>query len=292
LDVFPCEDGHAQERALLSQVAETIQAQDLWIADRNFCVLSFLLTLHQKSAFFIIRQHGNTPYKPLTELKFIKKSATGNVFEQTVEITAAGQTLSVRRVVVELEKPTRKGDHQLNLLTNLPSETVPATTVADLYRARWGIETAFQKLEGHLNSEINTLGYPKAALFGFCLALVAYNIYAIVMAALRATHHDQAINETVSEYYIAQEIATTTTGMLIVVPSTEWTLFAQANSAELASMLLNIAAFANLKKYKKNPRGPKKAPLEKTQFQGQPHVSTAKLLEAAAAKAKAKAKAT
>jgi len=289
LDVFPCEDGHAQERALLSQVAETIQAQDLWIADRNFCVLSFLLTLHQKSAFFIIRQHGNTPYNPLTELKFIKKSATGEVSEQTVEITTAGQTLSVRRVVVELEKPTRNGDRQLILLTNLPSKTVPATTVADLYRARWGIETAFQKLEGHLNSEINTLGYPKAALFGFCLALVAYNIYAIVMAALRATHRDQAINETVSEYYIAQEIATATTGMLIIVPLTEWTLFAQANSAELASMLLNIAAFANLKKYKKNPRGPKKAPLEKTQFPGQPHVSTAKLLEAAAAKAAAKA---
>lgn len=289
LDVFPCEDGHAQERALLSAVAETIQAQDLWIADRNFCVLDFLFTLSQKSAYFVIRQHGNTPYKPLTPLRFVERSTTGDVFEQTVELTAAGQTFQVRRVVVELEKPTRNGDKQLILLTNLPQETVNAVTVAGLYRARWGIETAFQKLERHLNSEINTLGYPKAALFGFCLALVAYNIYAIVMAALRATHRDQAINESVSEYYIAQEIATTTTGMLIAVPSTEWTLFAQANSAELASMLLNIAAFANLKKYKKNPRGPKKAPLEKSQFQGQPHVSTAKLLEAAKAKAKAKA---
>ncbi|MCK7580878.1 MAG: transposase [Chromatiales bacterium] len=59
-----------------------------------------------------------------------------------------------------------------------------ALTVAELYRARWGIETAFQKLESHLNSEINTLGYPKAALFSFCLALVAFNLYAIVMAAL------------------------------------------------------------------------------------------------------------
>jgi hypothetical protein len=289
LDVFPCENGHAQERALLSTVAETIQAQDLWIADRNFCVLDFLLKVHQKSAFFVIRQHGNTPYKSLTPLVFIEKSATGNVFEQGVEITASGQTIQVRRVVVELEKPTRNGDRQLVLLTNLPPKTVTAVTVAELYRARWGIETAFQKLESHLNSEINTLGYPKAALFGFCLALVAYNIYAIVMAALRATHRDQAINETVSEYYIAQEIATTTTGMLIAIPSIEWTLFAQANSAELASMLLNIATFANLNKYKKNPRGPKKAPLEKTQFQGQPHVSTAKLLEAAAAKAATKA---
>src|SRR4030095_3955224 len=36
-DVFPCEDGHAQERALLGLVLETVQANDLWIQDRNFC---------------------------------------------------------------------------------------------------------------------------------------------------------------------------------------------------------------------------------------------------------------
>ena len=117
-----------------------------------------------------------------------------------------------------------------------------ALTVAALYRARWGLETAFQKLESHLNSEINTLGYPKAALFGFCLALVAFNIYAIVMAALRATHRDQAINETVSEYYIAQEIETNTGGMLIAVPQSEWAIFAAASLAELAIILLTIAS--------------------------------------------------
>ena len=145
---------------------------------------------------------AHMPYNPLTPLKFIGTSATGDVFEQPVEITAAnGQTLAFRRVVVELKTPTRNGDTHLILLTNLPHETVDALIVAELYRSRWGIETAFQKLEGHLNSEINTLGYPKAALFGFCLALVAFNIYAIIMAALRATHRDQTINDTVSEYY-------------------------------------------------------------------------------------------
>ena len=154
-----------------------------------------------------------------------------------------------------------------------------ALTVAGLYRARWGIETAFQKLESYLNSEINTLGYPKAALFGFCLALVAFNIYAIVMAALRATHRDQAINKTVSEYYIAQEIATNTGGMLIAIPQSEWTIFAEASLVELGGILLNIASHVDLKKYKKHPRGQKKSPMEKNQFQGHPHVSTAKLLK-------------
>src|SRR5947209_20316424 len=35
-DVFPCEDGHAQERSMLGLVLETVQANDLWIQDRNF----------------------------------------------------------------------------------------------------------------------------------------------------------------------------------------------------------------------------------------------------------------
>lgn len=279
VDVFPCEDGHAQERSLLPRVALTIQPRDVYVMDRNFCVLEFLFHFPKKSAFFVARQHGNTPYKPLTELKFVGNSATGDVSEQAVEITApTGETLQIRRVVVTLKKPTRKGDKHLILLTNLPEE-VDALKVAELYRARWGIETAFQKLESHLNSEINTLGYPKAALFSFCLALVAFNLYAVVMAVLQASHPEKVIKEEVSEYYIAQEIDVATDGILIAIPDEEWEVFAQARASELAVILLKVASYVDLKKYKKNPRGPKKPPIQRTQFKGHPHVSTAKLLK-------------
>jgi hypothetical protein len=280
VDVFPCEDGHAQERSLLTAVAETIQARDVYVMDRNFCVLEFLFNFPKKSAFFVARQHSNTPYKLLTELKFVGNSATGKVFEQEVEITApTGETLQIRRVVVTLNKPTRNDDKNLILLTNLPKEEVDGLTVAELYRARWGIETAFQKLESHLNSEINTLGYPKAALFSFCLALVAFNIYAVVMAVLQATHPDQVIKDVVSEYYIAQEIDVAMDGISIAITENERAIFAQANSSELATLLLDIASYVDLKKYKKNPRGPKKPLIKRTQFKGHPHVSTAKLLK-------------
>ena len=280
VDVWPCEDGHAQERALLPAVVETIQPQDVYVMDRNFCVLEFLLHFQKKSAFFVTRQHSNTPYKPLAKLEFIGDSATGKVFEQTVGITApTGEPLQIRRVVVTLNKPTRKGDKNLILLTNLPKEEVDALKVAELYRARWGIETAFQKLERHLNSEINTLGYPKAAIFSFCLALVALNIYAVVMAVLQATHPEKMIKDEVSEYYIAQEIAVATDGILIAIPEGEWTVFSHASPSKLAVILLDVAFYIDLKKYKKNPRGPKKTPIQRTQFKGHPHVSTAKLLK-------------
>ena len=57
---------------------------------------------------------------------------------------------------------------------------VSAQKIAQLYQKRWTIERAFQELAQQLNGEINTLGHPPAALFAFCIALVAYNIFAVV----------------------------------------------------------------------------------------------------------------
>ena len=59
-------------------------------------------------------------------------------------------------------------------------------TLAQLYGKRWTLETAFAELTCHLCCEVNTLGYPKAALFGFCVAVAAYNALAVVKAALRS----------------------------------------------------------------------------------------------------------
>ena len=42
-DVFPCEDAHTQERKVLLEVLETITADQLWIADRNFCTSVFIM---------------------------------------------------------------------------------------------------------------------------------------------------------------------------------------------------------------------------------------------------------
>ena len=68
IDIFPCEDGHSQERALFPEVLLTVVADDLIIADRNFCTQEFLLGVHQQQAAFIIRQHQNLPWTTESEL--------------------------------------------------------------------------------------------------------------------------------------------------------------------------------------------------------------------------------
>jgi hypothetical protein len=59
-DVVPCEDGHAQERALLDAILPLVQPKDVWVADRNFCTTNFLFGIAARHGFFVIRQHAQT----------------------------------------------------------------------------------------------------------------------------------------------------------------------------------------------------------------------------------------
>jgi hypothetical protein len=283
-NVFPCADGHAQERALLGEVIPTIQPADVWVADRNFCVRKFLFAIHHQQASFIIREHAGMALKPLEKIRFVGRCESGEVYEQDAQLTADdGERLVLRRITVMLKNKTRNGDTRLVLLTTLPVAVADALTIAEIYRTRWRIETAFQKLTCYLNSEIDTLGYPQAALFGFCLALVAFNLYAVIMAALRATHPTLDIDRTISEYSMAGEIAATMNGMNLFVPEHEWEPFAQAAPDQFCLALLWLASRIDLRIFSKTTRGPKKPPTPRTKFKGTPHVSTAKLLAAARA---------
>jgi hypothetical protein len=188
-DVFPWEDGHAHERSLWGQVLETVHAGDLWIQDRNCCPCAFLCGSDSRGAGFITRQHAGLPFEGITTLRPVGRIETGQVAEQRVQVwDAQGHAHLFRRIRVKLDQATRDGDRVLYMLTTLPLRTASAKRVARLDRKRWTLETAFQHLEAYFPSEIHTLGSPKAALFGLCLALVAYNMLAVVMAALRSVH--------------------------------------------------------------------------------------------------------
>src|SRR3954453_7908895 len=82
-DVFPCEDGHAQERSLLDHVLESIRPGEVWIADRNFCTPRFLFGIARRDGCFVIRQHGATLFiEEMGERRSCGQSETGAVFEQ------------------------------------------------------------------------------------------------------------------------------------------------------------------------------------------------------------------
>lgn len=279
IDVFPCEDGHAQERSLLKTVLETIQVNDVWIADRNFCVVEFTCGIHKMNAWFVIREHGNYPFELIGKEKYIGKIETGTVYEQSIVVCDdTGTEHTFRRIRVKLKSATRDGDTQIFIITNLSKKSANAKTVARLYRDRWTIETAFQRLAEYLNSEINTLGYPRAALFGFCVALVAYMVMSVVKAALGAVHGVDFVDKNVSGYYIANEIGGVYQGMMIVTGNDHWIVFRDMSSGKLVRLLIKLAEKVVLRKYQKHPRGPKKPQPKRIAMKNKPHVSTARIL--------------
>ena len=273
VDVFPCEDGHAQERSLLHAVLATVQAGELWMADRNVCTCGFLHGLHERGAYGLLRLHGGLPFTELTPWGDVAETEEGQwVREQAIEVEGR----RYRRIRVELTEPTRDGDRFIDVVTDLP-ETISAVTLAALYRKRWTLETAFQHLEKHFESEINTLAYPRAALFGFCLARVAYNVFQVTLAALDSAH-PEPVSQTISTYYVGQEIAATFLALLMLSEPEDWRFLAKLSPAEFAQWLREVASGVNPKKYKKQGRGPKK-PRQKTPHDPKhPHVSTQRLL--------------
>jgi IS4 transposase len=285
IDVIPCEDGHAQERSLTEEILSLVHKRDVWLDDRNFCTTRILFGIDDRKAFFITRQHGTSVrWEALGRRRERGRIATGTVFEEKVRLTDPvdpKRTLVVRRVTVVLDSPTRDGEREIHILTNLPVGDAPSKKVAELYRERWTLETVFQELEAALCSEISALGYPRAALFAFCIALVAYNVISVVKAALRAQYGAERIEKDVSNYYLAWELRATYEGMCIAIPESEWAPFQEMTPAQLGSTLIVMAQSIRLGRFKKHPRGPKKPVPPRTRFRNHSHVSTARLLAAA-----------
>jgi len=279
IDVFPCEDGHAQERSLLKTVSRTIKTNDVWIADRNFCTVEFTFNIVSAGGYFVIRQHKKYPLKLIGEEKYIGKTETGKVYEQPILVhDSYGCEHTFRRIRIILKKKTRDGDTEIFIISNLSKRAANAKKIAQLYRGRWTIETAFQHLSEQLNSEINTLGYPRAALFGFCIALVAYIIMSVIKAALAGVHGADVIEKQVSGYYIADEISATYRGMMIAIDHQQWIVFQQMPTTKLLKILKQLASNVKLSKYRKHPRGPKKPQPKRKSDKNRPHVATAKII--------------
>jgi IS4 transposase len=281
-DIVLEENAHTQERALLDQVA--IEPGQLWIMDRNFCVRTFLFRILRTGAFFLVRRHASTlPFEPIEALRPVGRCDAGAIFEQPIWVDdpeCEGRRYRLRRIVLQLDQPTREGETEIVLITNLPDE-VTAETGCRVYRGRWEIETHFQKLTDLLHCEIPALGYPRAALFAFCMSVLAGNALAILKGNLRAVHGDEMVNE-LSLYAVVNDVAEVYPGMMIAVPPPQWSFLDKSTVEQVAELLNDLAERVPIERMLRSRRGPKK-PRKAKKSSGSRihHVATKKLLDAA-----------
>ena len=95
-----------------------------------------------------INRAQNLPFHELEPLEPKGWCETGLVFEQTIAVEDTefpGVVHRLRRIVLELDQPTREGETEIVLVTNLPAE-VSALVCCEAYRGRWRIENHYQTL--------------------------------------------------------------------------------------------------------------------------------------------------
>jgi IS4 transposase len=282
MDLVPCEDGHASERGLLAPLLAACQARELWIGDRLFCARAAILSAHARQAAVLFRETKVNPHPtPIGDRRRIGRIETGVVYEQRVTIPTpeGADVLELRRIEWVLDTPTTDGETVIRLLTTLP-RTVTARAVARLYRKRWTIEALFGRLEAALHSEIRTLGYPRAALLAFGLAVVAFSVLTVIEAAIAAAHDLEASHIEISTYYVADDVRSDYPGMLIAIVASVWSAFDEQSPTALARTLRNIAAHVNPRTLRKHPRAPK-PPMRKgyaSRAAVRRHVATARVL--------------
>lgn len=272
------EDAHAQESTVLDRVLDDLLTNDLVIADRHFCIVRFLLKLAAHFGFFVIRQHGRLKGKLLGKRKRVGKIDSGTVYEQAMEISEGDETLVVRRITVELVEPTRDGDTEIHVLSNVPTDDADGCVLAQLYRDRWEIENAFYVLTMTLNCEMPANCYPRCALFQFCMAMFAYNCRQVLLAALYAEHEQEAV-EAMSQYQVALDVVSPMEGMLTAIPDEEWTELTPRRRDGVARFLRAVSRHVDVRSYRKSVRGPKKPPPKRKRCKAGTHVSTHRLLE-------------
>jgi hypothetical protein len=278
-DLILEEDAHCQERALVDRVE--VEPGQLWIMDRNFCIRSLVFRIARQGASFLVRWHRSTlPFEPAGRLRPRGRCATGEVFEQPIDVPdGEGGVHRLRRIVLKLDQPTRDGETEIVLVTNLPAE-VTAIACCETYKGRWQIEGHYQALTDLLHCEVPTLGYPRAALFAFSMSAIAGNALAVLKANLRVAHGEEVASE-VSDFALVDEVAEVYPGMMVAVPPEDWPRLVDQSAPEVAGVLNELAERVPVWRMFRCRRGPKKPRPKRSSGKRVHHVSNKKLLDRA-----------
>lgn len=158
-----------------------IERESILAMDRGYTDFRRLYAIHQTPAFFVIRAKRNLKYVRIFSRPVDK--TTGLRADQTVILkTPASRTAfpeSLRRVTF-IDPDT--GD-RLVFLTNIFS--VPAKTVADIYKHRWQIELFFRWIKQHLKIKRFYGTSPNAVKIQIWTAIAVYLLVAIMKKRLR-----------------------------------------------------------------------------------------------------------
>jgi hypothetical protein len=157
------------------------EAGAIYIMDRGYFDFQRLYIFHQCSSFFVVRAKASASLQRLYSMPVDK--SCGLRCDQIVLPAAfyarKNYPEKLRRVVfVDEDK-----DIRLNLLTN--QMTLPALTIAELYRCRWQVELFFKWIKQHLRIKAFYGTSENAVKTQIWIAISVYVLVAIIKKRLK-----------------------------------------------------------------------------------------------------------
>ena len=157
------------------------EAGAIYIMDRGYLDFERLYAMHQEASFFVVRAKANTRLRRLYSSSVDKTSGLrcDQIVVPTGFYTKKHYPDKLRRVVfVDTDK-----EHRLNLLTN--QMTLPAITIADLYRCRWQVELFFKWIKQHLRIKAFYGTSENAVKTQIWIAISVYVLVAIIKKRMK-----------------------------------------------------------------------------------------------------------
>src|SRR3990172_1010620 len=136
--------GKVHDVNILDQLVPEVGA--FYIMDRGYVDFARLYALHQARAFYVTRAKSNFDYRRLYSLSVDK--STGLIYDQTIVLSNADSAKDYSEKLRRVSYYDDENQKKLTFLTN--NFTLPAITIALIYKSRWQIELFFKWIKQHL----------------------------------------------------------------------------------------------------------------------------------------------
>jgi len=161
-----------------------IEACAIYIMDRGYLDFRRLYRIQQALAFFVTRAKSNFKFKRLYSNKVDK--STGVQCDQIIVLTGFYAKKDYPDKLRRIRYHDAEHNNTLVFLTN--NFTLPALTIAKLYRCRWQVELFFKWIKQHLRIKAFYGTTENAVKTQIWVAISVYVLVAIVKKRLNLEH--------------------------------------------------------------------------------------------------------
>jgi hypothetical protein len=157
------------------------EAGSIYIMDRGYMDFERLHKLHRNSAFFIVREKSNACLRRLYSMQADK--SLGIKCDQIVVPTGFYTKKDYPDKLRRVKYFDKEQSKRLTFITN--HFTLPAITIADLYRCRWQVELFFKWIKQHLRIKAFYGTSINAVKTQIWIAISTYTLIAIIKKKMK-----------------------------------------------------------------------------------------------------------